>query len=116
MSGRNFYNGTKSSVPGPGQYNNMSQTHLHKNPTWRMGTSTRDDMLKRIKRENIPGPGNYVLKVNKSTPLYSFGTERRDKVQTNSTPGPGHYHIPCSMVDVPRYLMNQTFDSRFKYI
>jgi hypothetical protein len=22
-------------VPGPGQYNNDSQRHLHKNPSWR---------------------------------------------------------------------------------
>lgn len=115
MTGKNFYYGNKSSVPGPGQYNS-SLTQFYKNPTWRMGTSTRDDMIKRVQRENIPGPGNYLLKVTKSTPSFSFGTEKRNKIQTNSSPGPGQYHIPCSIVDVPKYLMTQTFDSRFRYI
>ena len=36
MTGRNYYNGDKSVVPGPGQYNNNTQSHLHKNPTWRL--------------------------------------------------------------------------------
>jgi hypothetical protein len=34
MTGRNYYNCDKSSVPGPGQYNN-NLSNMHKNPTWR---------------------------------------------------------------------------------
>jgi hypothetical protein len=35
----------------------------------------------------------------------------------NETPGPGQYHIPCSMVDVAGYLRSGgSFDPHYKYI
>ena len=30
-----------------------------KNPSWKIGTGMRDDDLKRVIREGVPGPGNY---------------------------------------------------------
>ena len=32
-----------------------------------------------------------------------FGKEKRSKEIIEETPGPGQYHIPCSIVDVNNY-------------
>ena len=46
-----------------------------------------------------------------------FGKEKRGGNKGNSGPGPGSYHIPCSMVDVPKYLFGGTgFDPNYRYI
>jgi hypothetical protein len=82
----------------------------------RIGTSARDDDLKRLKRENIPGPGQYSIDNKKGT-AFKFGTEKRDKKVKEMTPGPGQYYIPCSMVDVPKYLTNSAgFNAQFRYV
>ena len=84
-----------------------------------MGTSTRDDAMKQSKRENYPGPGNYNHKSDAqgNTPSYKFGSESRNKQRTNYTPGPGQYHIPFSMMDVPRYITSGTgFNEQSRYI
>jgi hypothetical protein len=48
---------------------------------------------------------------------FKFGNEKRGRGLTNETPGPGQYHISCSIVDVPKYLMSGgSFDPRFRYI
>lgn len=83
---------------------------------FRIGTSTRDDLIKKVKRENIPGPGNYMLKLNNSTPSFRFGTEKRDKSAAHGVPGPGQYRIPCSIVDVPQYSMTGNFNQSYRYI
>jgi len=50
-------------------------------------------------------------------PSFKFGNETRDKKTNNNTPGPGHYQIPSSMVDVPRYLTTGGgFNNSFRYI
>jgi hypothetical protein len=68
-------------------------------------------------KENIPGPGNYNSATEKTKPSYKFGSEARDKKTANVTPGPGQYHIPSSMVDVPRYLTTGGgFKDSFRYI
>jgi len=83
----------------------------------RIGTSTRDNFLKRSMKENVPGPGNYNYHTERTMPSYRFGTEARDKKMTNTTPGPGQYHIPVSIVDVPRYLTTGGgFNASFRYI
>jgi len=68
-------------------------------------------------KENIPGPGNYNSATERTMPSYKFGSEARDKKSANATPGPGQYHIPSSMVDVPRYLTTGGgFNNSFRYI
>ena len=42
---------------------------------------------------------------------YAFGKEKRGVSSKGFTPGPGQYHIPCSIVDVPKY---QTYSNGFK--
>jgi hypothetical protein len=85
----------------------------------RIGSATRDDALKKSMRENFPGPGNYNHKsdAHGNTPSYKFGNQIRDKRITSSTPGPGQYHIPYTMMDVPRYLTGGSgFSEQMRYI
>jgi len=113
MTGKNFYNPNKIGNPGPGTYNNdkvnFVKTH---EPSWRIGTSTREDGIKKIKREAFPGPGNYnIPHRGLEGKKYMFGKEERTSSKKSFVPGPGQYHIPCSVVDVPKY---QTYSSGFR--
>lgn len=105
------------STPGVGNYNigkGLIQTHA-----WKIGTSQRDDDLKRVKRDNYPGPGNYEYeaKNKKSAPRYRFGSAKKCEVKRPDTPGPGTYHIPCSIVDVNDYTRSAGgFDVNYRYI
>jgi hypothetical protein len=78
-----------------------------------MGSSDRDAGNK---LGTNPGPGNYV------TPTlfdkrkgYQFSHDKRTKDDLSGNPGPGQYYIPCSVVDVPRYL-GGTFEEKFKWV
>ena len=105
--------------PGPGEYNNEEINILKKYPSWKIGTSSRDDSLKRQIKEGFPGPGSYEY-YNKNlfnAPKYGFGKEKRYKDKFNDNPGPGSYHIPCSIVEVNNYTREQgVFDDNFKFI
>ena len=119
MLGRGNPNNIRNINPGPGQYNDTFDITKTKNPSWKIGTSVRDDGLKRIKREGLPGPGMYEfydITKNKA-PIYGFGTEKRGERKKNDTPGPGQYRIPCSFDDVNEYTRGQgNFDKNFQYI
>lgn len=70
-------------------------------------------------RENFPGPGNYNHNsdAHGNAPSYKFGSQTRDKRINSATPGPGQYHIPYSMMDVPRYLTTGGgFNGQMRYI
>ncbi len=82
----------------------------------RIGTSNRDDYIKKAIRENLPGPGNYSLKSEKQTPSFKFGSEQRGHVIKNDTPGPGAYRIPSTMCDVPTFMKTGGFDPTFKFV
>ena len=76
---------------------------------------------RRISRENSkdvkPGPGNYDPENLNTSQGYSFGLDRKHKRNKSEIPGPGQYHIPCSIVDVPKYLAtNGNFNKEFRYI
>lgn len=117
MVGKNLYGtGNQNGVPGPGQYNENKATLL-KNPSWKIGTSTRDDNFKKIIKENVPGPGMYDDQGGKKGPKYCFGSEKRGMSAKSDTPGPGQYRIPCAIVDVNDYIRGQgQFDPNFRYI
>ena len=105
--------------PGPGQYNDRYGNIKIKNPSWKIGTSQRDDELKRIKREGVPGPGMYEFddRTKMKAPEYAFGHEKRGKIRKSETPGPGQYKIPCSFDDVNEYTRQQgIFDKNFKFV
>ena len=58
-----------------------------------------------------------MSKTDGGQPSFKFGTEVRDKSIKIGTPGPGQYHIPCSIVDVPGYLRSTGgFETTYKYI
>ena len=111
--------GVGNKNPGPGQYDDMYGVVKTKNPSWKIGTSQRDDDLKRVKREGVPGPGMYEYydKTKVKAPNYRFGTEKRGFVQKSDTPGPGQYRIPCSFDDINDYTREQgNFDEKFRYV
>ena len=108
----------KMKVPGVGKYN-IDTNYLYKtDPSWKIGTSKRDDELKRIKRENFPSAAAYspIVKRRHSNNI-KFGKEKRMKYKDNENPAPNAYHIPCSIVDVNDYTREQgDFDENFRYI
>jgi len=106
-------------TPGPGKYN-IDQLLTSKHyPSWKIGTSSRDDDLRMKIREGFPGPGTYQSydKHLLNSPKYGFGTEKKYNNKYNDNPGPGSYHIPCSIVEVNSYTREQgVFDDNFKFI
>ena len=118
MVGKGNIGGIGNKNPGPGQYNNSNAIY-RKNPSWKIGTSQRDDELKRVKREGVPGPGTYEYydRTKNAAPRYKFGSEKRGYVQKSDTPGPGQYRIPCSFDDINDYTREQgRFDPKFRYV
>ena len=111
--------GDRYVTPGPGRYNN-SEMNLYKHyPEWKIGTSQRDDALQRQIKEGFPGPGNYHSNDKHLTnkPKYGFGTQKRYKDKYNDNPGPGSYHIPCSIIEVNDYTRKKgNFDETYKNI
>ena len=90
---------------------------MKKNPSWKIGSSNRDDNFEKVVKENVPGPGQYDIKDNMNGPKFAFGKEKRNEYDKSDVPGPGQYHIPCSIVDVNEYTRQQgKFDPYFKYV
>lgn len=109
-----------SSNLGPGEYNNVDpKIKYKKSPSWKVGTGKRDNELRAVIREDFPGPGKYspTLKNKLSSPQIKFGTGTRNGKYSEINPGPGSYHIPCSIVDVNDYIRSQgEFDPNYRYI
>ena len=119
MRQKEKYSDNKVVSPGPGRYNSDEYNTHRRYPAWKMGTGQRDEDLRRHIREGFPGPGAYMSNdFNlQNSPKYKFGTGERVKDRTNGIPGPGSYHIPCSIVDVNSYTREQgVFDNNFKFI
>ena len=111
--------GNRYTTPGPGRYNNAEMNLYKHYPEWKIGTSKRDDALERQIREGFPWPGNYFSKEPHlpNKPTYGFGTQKRYKDKFNDNPGPGSYHIPCSIIEVNDYTRKQgVFDDNYKFI
>ena len=109
---------TDNCSPGPGMYNNDTQKHLFRNPAWKIGTSQRNDDLKRVVRDGYPGPGNYrpIVKRKNSNNI-KIGKEKRGFVLKKDTPGPGQYKIPCEFDNVNDYTRQQgKFDENYRYV
>ena len=102
--------------PGPGKYNlNKLITFTH-SPTWKMGT---DSKIKELKIDtNIPGPGIYNIRDKPGAgPKFGFGKEKRGFFTINDLPGPGSYHIPCSIELLNTYTRRKgKFNEAFRYI
>ncbi len=57
----------------------------------------------------MPGAGTYELSLQnrEAAPKFGFGSSTRDggTKKNYEVPGPGKYHIPSSIGDVPDYAM-----------
>lgn len=89
----------KSEFPGPGAYNGDSTVVTKNNGGVKFGHEPRD----RRHNDEKPGPGAYDVdsKVLKGEAKWSFGKAPRTKDLKDD--GPGHYDIPHSIPDVPKY-------------
>lgn len=54
---------TRNDNPGPGQYNNKNTEIMVKSASVRIGSQARPDIWE-SKKEDMPGPGNYVQDIN----------------------------------------------------
>lgn len=67
-----------SNVPGPGAYNSDFKPTINKEPSWRIGTSTRYDRDNIMRRTcNFPPMNSYDPKFEataKKQPLWGFGS------------------------------------------
>jgi hypothetical protein len=119
LTSKNNYSGgsaAKNLVPGPGQYSlENSQQTMTKPPTWKIGTASRDDNLKKVVREGFPGPGNYNSEKGASNPKYSFGRDPRIKSAYSDGPGPGQYKVPVSVFNVPTFVQG-SWDKSLKFV
>ena len=120
---KNFITKLKNENPGPGQYESTNITNMslyNRAPSWKLGTENRYNELRKTIREDIPGPGKYHPKINQSfndNYKYKFGIKKRFSRHFNDNPGPGAYHIPCSIVDVMNYSRDKGhFDDKYKFI
>lgn len=108
----------KSNFPGPGSYS-YSMTNFKHYPSWKIGTSPREDEVSKASKEHFPGPADYFGKNQfvSNGAKYGFGTGKRETEKYSDAPGPGSYHIPCSIVEISEYTRNSgKFDPKFKFI
>ena len=106
----------KFNSPGPGKYNlDKLITFVH-SPSWKMGTGKK--LLKLKINNDIPGPGTYSVRGKSSSgPKCGFGIGKRGFLTINNNPGPGTYHIPCSIEVVNDYTRRKgNFNEEFRYI
>jgi hypothetical protein len=80
-------------------------------PSWRIGTSTRDDQEK-IKRrtQNFPPPNSYnpdYLTIKQSLPKWGFGSSKRGELSEgrNCAPSMQSYNIPSRAVEGSKWAM-----------
>jgi hypothetical protein len=94
-----------NNVPGPGAYDNDYRVTTHKEPTWRIGTSTRNDKDKIMLRTcdfppmNKYDP-NYKVTI-KNLPKWGFGSSQRASLGEGKkiSPSMQTYNIPSKTVE-----------------
>ena len=121
ITGKGNMNDIKDNgVPGSNKYDiEKSSAAKKKNPSWKIGTSARDDVTKKKIKENVPGPGTYEQedKTKVKHPEFKFGTGKRNDEKPNDVPGPGSYRIPCSIVDLNDYTREQgDWEPEYRYV
>jgi len=105
----------KLSTPGPGAFE-LTKQNDKTTPSYKIGTSTRTELIINKEVKDNPGPGMYST-ANQKTSNLIFGKSPKYEKNKNTNPGPGNYYIPCSIVDVPDYLtVGGNFDKTFKYV
>lgn len=113
LVGKNNYNSYKDKVPGPGEY---QTERIKEEPLWKykFGASKREQ---KKSKEKQPGPSEYDPKVKIETAKFSFGKEIKFLNKLQEKPGPGHYYIPCSIVELPKFVrVKGDFDPQYKVV
>jgi hypothetical protein len=95
-------------IPGPGSYQPN-----HKIAQKSDGAFTIKARYEVKEKEVSPGPGAYAP-ASESKHGYSFGSSRRAHKDLSGSPGPGTYHIPCEITNMPSYTAARSKD--FAYI
>jgi hypothetical protein len=85
-------------VPGPGSYGLKNKGATG---GWSIGKGKRPAINGRDDGNDV-GPGQYNHN-NKARGGFKFGKDERKTVEVNKTPG--YYNIPCTVPDVPKYLL-----------
>ena len=88
--------------PGPGKYDGTKDSVYGDPKASLFGRGDRSDIAKGKKG---PGPGAYNTTGFRAqeSHSYSIGTGQRQKGKDAGNPGPGQYHVPYYVADVPRY-------------
>lgn len=103
----NTSGGSRSFVPGPGQYN-ANLSNKNKSPSYRIGSAKRDGGFEYLM--NNPGPAQYSPNHNVSnrpkSPAWSVGNGKRIPFNSNElVPGPGNYNVSKGIGEGPKYTI-----------
>lgn len=90
--------------PGPGAYDPSIDCTRSMKTMPVIGTATRWNEIK-TNRNRVPGPGDYDPVYKPPLPAWTFTKDPKVKIVDDDQPAPGHYDIPPSLPDVPKYLM-----------
>ncbi|CDW83428.1 UNKNOWN [Stylonychia lemnae] len=103
--------------PGPGAYDSKVDHIKNNNNSVRISSSDRKTYFAGIQsgsqQNDLPGPGMYNPKLppGRAVVIDKNEKEKRD----DGMPGPGHYKVPSTFADVPKYNMpNQS--EEFKWV
>lgn len=100
--------------PGPGAYHASPENVLKKAPTWRIGSSTRDDREKAILRQKMPPPGSHnpiFDSVAYKSAVWSFGSSTRPPLNNvRNVPGAGTYDLKSKAIEGPAFVMGLKLD------
>lgn len=94
-----------NNVPGPGSYEIDCNPIKLSNPTWRIGTSRRDDQERIARRtQQFPPPNAYdpqFGKLHSSEPKWGFGSSKRGPLTDGKvvSPSPQTYNIPSKAIE-----------------
>ena len=106
----------KTNKPGAGKYEAVLIQHPNE-PKYSIGKEIRGDELKKIEKENFPGPGQYGIKDSELSKPFSFPKSRKDTKRSNNVPGPGRYKSPCRFNDISNVTRERgTWDPTFRYV
>lgn len=104
------YDKDLSDAPGPGKYQ----------PNFSNKGDDRASLIGTGQRSSIsvgkkgPGPGAYNVHGTGVSLTYSIGNSVRKAARADKVPGPGQYHVPYYVAEVPRYQMpNKSDEWRF---
>lgn len=103
-------------VPGPGAYHASGEVSLKKAPSWRIGSSKRDDLERQQMRNKIPPPGSHNPNFDSVAlhhAVWSFGTSSRPSLNNaKPVPGAGAYDLPSKVVEGPAFVMGLKLDNQ----